>query len=243
MDWRPNVPVEGLLSQSPPALASHGGVLHMVRRGESDNLFHARSHGDNVWVEAKIVANPGQADPRTQSAPALASHNGLLHLVYRGDSNNLFHIWFDGHAWARSAAKIVANPGQADPRTQSAPALASHNGVLHLVYRGDSNNLFHIWFDGHAWARSAAKIVANPGQADPRTQSAPALASHNGVLHLVHRGDSNNLFHIWFDGHAWARSEAKIVDRPGLPDPRSQGAPALASYDGLLNMVHRERLQ
>ena len=186
----------------------------------------------------QVVANPGQADPRTQSAPALASYNGLLYLVYRGASDNLFYISFDGHRWARSATKIVANPGQADPRTQSAPALASYNGLLYLVYRGASDNLFYISFDGHRWARSATKIVANPGQADPRTQSAPALASYNGLLHLVHRGDSNSLMDITFDGNRWARSETEIVDWDAPYGP--QGPPALASHDDLLNMVHEE---
>jgi hypothetical protein len=188
----------------------------------------------------QIVANPGQADPRTQSAPALASYNGLLYLVYRGPSDNLFYISFDGHRWARSATKIVANPGQADPRTQSAPALASYNGLLYLVYRGPSDNLFYISFDGHRWARTSAPIAAGPGQRNPRTQSAPALASYNGLLHLVYRGDSDNLFHITYD-QAWARSATAIAAGPGQPDPQAPDAPVLAAHEGLLNMVHQEQ--
>ncbi len=41
MDWRPNVLIWGLLSQSPPALASHQGALHIVHRGDdSHSLWH-----------------------------------------------------------------------------------------------------------------------------------------------------------------------------------------------------------
>jgi hypothetical protein len=140
----------------------------------------------------------------------------------------------------RPSIQVVANPGQPDPRTQSAPALASYNGLLYLVYRGDSDRIFYISFDGNRWARSANPIVANPGQPDPRTQSAPALASYNGLLYLVHRGDSDSLWDITFDGNRWARSETEIVNRAAAPWDTTHGPPALASHDSLLHMVHEE---
>jgi hypothetical protein len=190
MDWRPNVPIRGVLSQSAPALASHKGVLHMVHRGDDSNdLWHARLDGSN-WIEYKIEG------PATQSAPSLASHEGVLHMVHRGsDSNDLWHArWNGAQHWPEYQIQ-----GQS---SQSAPALASHEDMLHMVHQGDgSNSLWHSAFDGSSWTArglssshvtSALNIVI-PDQA---SKAPPALASHGDMLRMVHLGDGSNM--IWY---------------------------------------------
>jgi hypothetical protein len=162
--------------------------------------------------------------------------------VYRGDSDRLFYISFDGNRWDRSANPIVANPGQADPRTQSAPALASYNGRLFLVYRGDSDRLFYISFDGNRWDRAETEIVDWGALFGPH--GPPALASHDGLLQMVHEEHDTNpnrafipsasiLLQSAFDGRSWTPADAEIV----IWELDFELLPALVSYNGMLRMV------
>jgi hypothetical protein len=65
MGWRLNVLIQGPLSQRPPALASHGGLLYMAHRGDDSNsLWYARFDG-SYWTENRIQG------PLSQSAPVL----------------------------------------------------------------------------------------------------------------------------------------------------------------------------
>jgi hypothetical protein len=201
-DWS-EYRIDGPLTQSAPALASHGGVLHMVHRGDDSNrIFHARWDGASHWPEYRIEGTSGHSAPLTQSAFALASHGGVLHMVHRGDdSNNLFHARWDGAShWPEY--RIEGTSGHSAPLSQGAPALASHGDLLHMVYQGDdSNHLWHSAFNGSSWTAhglsssnvtSALNIII-PGQA---SKAPPALASYDDMLRMVHLGDDSNM--LWY---------------------------------------------
>ena len=124
-------------SKGAPALAAHGGLLHMVHQGDSSNqLWHATFDGTS-WSDNKPV--PGQL---SKSPAALAEFNGLLHMVHLGDSSNhLWHSTFDGDAWAPN----IAIPYQL---SKAAPALAAFGGMLHMVHWDSSNTIWHSTSDG-----------------------------------------------------------------------------------------------
>src|SRR6185295_12383786 len=57
------------------------------------------------------------------------------------------------------------------------------------------------------------------------------LASHDGVLHMIHLGDtSNTIYHSTWDGSNWDQHEIR--------NQKAKAACALASHQGLLHMVH-----
>jgi hypothetical protein len=65
-----------------------------------------------------------------------------------------------------------------------------------------------------------------------KSKATPALAAFNGLLHMVHLGDtSNDIWHSTFDGAGWTLNVK-------IPDQKSKAAPALAVFDGRLHMVH-----
>jgi hypothetical protein len=102
-------------------------------------------------------------------------HNDLWHSVL--DLSNM--------TWSEKHIENQASWGN--------PALASFNGLLHMVHPGDSStNIWHSVFDGDQWSPN----VKIPNQA---SQTPPALAVFNGSLHMVHTGDSSNqLWHSQF---------------------------------------------
>ena len=68
---------------------------------------------------------------------------------------------------------------------------------------------------------------------DQLSWAAPALATYDGRLHMVHLGnESRDIWHSSSaDGQSWTRNIP-------VEGQLSKGYPALAGYDGLLHMVH-----
>lgn len=65
-----------------------------------------------------------------------------------------------------------------------------------------------------------------------KSKATPALAVFNGLLHMVHLGDtSNDIWHSTYDGTSW-RPNVRI------PDQKSKATPALVVFGGLLYLVH-----
>lgn len=117
-----------------PALAHHGGTLHIVHSGESsNNIWHAKRVSGNTWNTKQIE---GQ---NSKSSPAIASFNGQLHMVHLGDSSNdIWHsIYIDElDMWTEDKIKRQ--------KSKASPALAAFGDRLHMVHLGDSSNkIYH----------------------------------------------------------------------------------------------------
>ena len=137
------------------------------------------------------VRIPGQ---RAKAAPALSEYDGQLHMVHLGaSSNDIWHSMFDGQSWSTN----VRIPGQ---RAKASPALAVYGGKLHMVHLGaSSNDIWHSAFDGHTWSAeglsSRPTTFPNIRIPDQASKAAPTLSEYDGLLHMVHLGDSSN--DIW----------------------------------------------
>ncbi len=185
-----------------------------------DDSDHCEVAVDQVAPKSPWSDNVRIPNQKSKAPGALASHNGLLHLVHLGDSsNNIWYSVWGGESWSDN----IRIP---DQKSKAACALGSHNGLLHLVHLGDSsNNIWHSVWDGESWSDN----VRIPNQ---KSKAPCALASHNGLLHLVHLGDSsNNIWHSVWGGESWS-------DNIRIPDQKSKAACALGSHNGLLHLVH-----
>ena len=144
-----------------------------------DQVAPASPWSDNVPIR----------DQKSKAPPALASHDGVLHMVHLGDSSNtIYHSVWDGNDWQ-------PNNAIPDQKSKASCTLASHQGLLHLMHLGDtSNNIWHSVSDGRSWTTN----VRIPGQ---QSKAACGLASHLELLHLAHLGDtSNTIWHsMWED--------------------------------------------
>jgi hypothetical protein len=227
--WSQNVQIQGQSSRVRPALALFRGVIHMVHVGDlSNDIFWSTSTDGITWTTHPPI--PGQ---KSKAAPALAVFGDRLHMVHLGNSSN--DIWwsmYDGTSWT----KLDGTPGNEripGQQSKATPALAVLDGVLHMVHLGDSSNdLWWSVFDGTSWIKYFTGTPGNDRIQGQQSKAPPALAVLDGVLHMVHLGDSSNdLWWSTFHHRSW-ESNTRIRCQ------KSKVAPALATEAGRLHMVH-----
>ena len=114
--WSPRSAVPEAVSDAPPALAAHNGVVSMAFKGQSDNDIWFCEYKTKSWSKpAKLPVF------QTSAGPALGvGDTGMLHLVWKGASdNNIFAASrAPGKDWSSQTKIPVA-------ATSRSPALAS----------------------------------------------------------------------------------------------------------------------
>jgi hypothetical protein len=182
----------------------------------------------DAWTTNAVI--PGK---RSQSRPALAVFQGLIHMVRLDDSSNqlLWSVSADGVDW--SDDEVIP-----DQMSKAAPALAVYNNVLHMVHLGNSSNeLRWSMYDGISWKDSGG----NPGDQAIGTQTSratPALAVYNGVLHMVHLGSfTHEIWWSMYDGTSWRKYTGEPGDQK-IQGQLSKSPPSLAVLGNKLHMVH-----
>ncbi|AWZ05688.1 hypothetical protein DRB96_05980 [Streptomyces sp. ICC1] len=188
-----------------------GGLLPRVTLYDG-KVFLVYANVQGTSLEARVYT-PGEGWKEagrlpkgyTRSAPAIASHNGHLHVfsVVGRSADEVLHAVMDpAGKWAMSTDKIQDEPGGyiSSQRTYSdcVPAVAVHDGKLHLVtYRAsgrkailrvldDKNQLLHV---------ADVKLPVGPYRR-------LSLVSYGGKLHLIYT-HKDRLIHLAYDGSAW----------------------------------------
>ncbi|MFF2555389.1 hypothetical protein ACFVUS_30595 [Nocardia sp. NPDC058058] len=188
--WEDQQILGGAETSRGPSLIVFRDVLQAFWRGgehlitSNQNLYSA-VHGDTGW--SAPIGLPGMA---SAESPALAVLGDTLYLAHRGtkamlDDDKWIRLWSttNGVSWTSRA-----NP--ADAYSDLAPALAAHDGRLHLAWKSASGpEIWYSAFDGdHTWqppTRAAAF----------ETACSPALCSFRpsvgeNELHLAWRGST-----------------------------------------------------
>jgi hypothetical protein len=111
-------------------------------------------------------------------------------MVHLGDgSSDIYWSIFDGSRWNKPDGTPGNEPipGQ---RSSAAPALAEHNGSLHMVHLGDgSSDIYNsIYDDTNGWQ-------ANKRTYNNQSNFTPSLATLGGNLYMVHNDGSNRIQH------------------------------------------------
>ncbi|MFF7205390.1 hypothetical protein [Streptomyces sp. NPDC008141] len=152
--WSP--PVEGVhrYATCGVGMASHAGKMRYVTRRDSGGRLHAGA-----------VSPLGEPSERTSAAeawsaatPDLVSYKGTLYAVYRGREGTT------GLRMSRVPEDFADNPGDHEqweptwviPNSvgQIGPVAATHDGFLHVVYRGmedGGNCLMVVGYNGENW--------------------------------------------------------------------------------------------
>jgi hypothetical protein len=263
--WTPNTAIPDQLSKAAPALSASGTALHMVHLGDTSNqIWHSTYDGSEWSPNRKLLNQKSKASPG-------AAGNTMVHL---GDTSN--RIWISSPIGQENQILVDIDPvsgrggSNAPPAlalippgeipgeelamaykeaggtslryfflssrtgsrtgglSRAGPALAFHEGTLHMVHVGESStNLWHSIWDGRREVWVEKKIE---GQ---KSKAAPGLADYNGRLHMVHLGaSSNDIWHSVYDDDLRAWSEDKIQNQ------KSKASPALGVFRGVLHMVH-----
>ncbi|MEX2745985.1 FG-GAP-like repeat-containing protein [Rhizobium mongolense] len=218
-------------SDHAPALASHDGRLFMAWKGHDDhvNLMFSEDNG------ATFVGKQVFDDDTTDRAPALASHNGRLFIAWRGSGNENLNVAAVSLQTDASGAFSIGEQFEARATlgelSSDAPALASHRGRLFLAWKGFGNeeiNVGKVEILGNTAGGFRIGAVEDERKlAGEKTDTAPALASHNNRLFVSWKlaGDEELNMVVSSDGGATFAARRPFSDS-------SDHAPAAVSHAG-----------
>ncbi|MBB5916468.1 hypothetical protein BJY24_005380 [Nocardia transvalensis] len=188
--WEEQQILGGAETARAPSLTVFRGVLHAFWRGReqmltSDQNLYASARGDNGW--SAPIGLPGMA---SLDGPAVAVLGDTLYIAHRGtraplDDDKWIRLWSsaNGVSWTSRA-----NPP--DAYSDVAPALAAHDGQLHLAWKSASGpEIWYSSFDGDQSWLPPARVAAF------ETQCSPALCAFRPArgtqdLHLSWRGST-----------------------------------------------------
>ena len=169
----------------------------------------------------------------TSAAQALALHNGILFIAWKGSGNDNLNV-------ARVQATTLMGIDGVEgvdwkailPETSDGPpALASHNGRLFIAWRGSGNKNLNLAFSDDDGRTFKGKRVL-----DDTSDFAPALASHGGRLFIAWTGldEHLNVAKVTLFGNTAGGFGIEGLEGKNTLGDTSEAAPSLVS--------HRDRL-
>jgi hypothetical protein len=175
-----------------------GGIYHVFYDPNNPGNPHGPAFAGGSpeqWVSGGSGPSAAAGDPATMYTP-----NGQQHVFYRGNSNEIYHVFYDmstqtqhfdpPESWAPGAA---GNPG----------TLYTPNGQQHVFYRSSNGNLYQVFYDMNSrtlyppelWVLGYDGVSEPYGVAgDPATMYTP-----NGQQHVFYRGNDNGIHHVFYD--------------------------------------------
>jgi hypothetical protein len=203
LNWSGNQ-VLGTSSQTGASLAAFETSLHMVYLEDGSRVVRWWTFDGNTWTDQGTIPDLTIQPPHppqnlsTPVLPALVSFQNLIMVFTDPSSNELYMAIFNGTAWGTK----ISIRGQFSTRP---PKLSVFKGALHMVYLADTDHVCCSVFVGSVlpgsgggawWSRTRIRCR--------KSQSVPALAVHNGLLHMVQQEDgSDSILWSLYDGDEW----------------------------------------
>jgi hypothetical protein len=189
------------LSESGPALATFGDYLYCLHRGagSDEEIWWTRFNGTSWSPDVKMNAS-------TKNAPALAVHDGKLHVLYKWNKDNsIWYITFNGSSWSQTAKTNLA--------TNADPALAVYRNKLYFACKSSANN--KLWFG--EYPHGIREMTGYD------TTKGPSLAAMGDYLYLMLHGVDNKLWWARWNGSSWTNATP-------LPNHKTGVAPAIIGF-------------
>jgi hypothetical protein len=188
--WHAPSQIAGVASSVGPSLATYGGKLYAVWKGEGsdESLWYAYYDGTK-WSGQK----PGTSQTQIPSVgssmgAAIAEFNGKLYAVWKGEGSDesLWYAYYDGTKWSgqKPGTSQTQIPGIGIGSSMGA-AIAEFNGKLYAMWKGKDSDvsLYNANFDGTKWSAQANDIPGNTGpDTDTTLLQAPAGGYANYLL-------------------------------------------------------------
>jgi hypothetical protein len=143
----------------------------------------------SLVLEDKVVLGD-----TSDTAPALASHNGRLFIAWKGSGNNQLNLAFsddDGHSF-----KGTRTFGES---SELAPALGSHDGRLYYSWVGRGNkqlNVARVVLFGNTAGGFGIEGLEGGVVLEETSTEPPALGSGIGLLALAWKGEGEDLLNV-----------------------------------------------
>jgi photosystem II stability/assembly factor-like uncharacterized protein len=203
LNWSGDQPL-GPSSQAGASLAAFESALHMVYLEDGSHLIRWWMFDGTTWTDQGNIPDLTIQPPKppqnlsSPALPALVWFQNLIMVFPDPSSNELYMAMYNGTAWG---AKISIR-GQFSTRPAK---LSVFGGALHMVYLADTDHVCWSVFIGSVLAGSGGGAWWSRTRIRCRkSQSVPALAVHNGLLHMVQQGDgSDSIRWSLYDGDEW----------------------------------------
>ena len=170
-----------------PILAFQGGHLFLAaRRPDRTRRLQVALSTDNAATFGGTLISSETSD----AAPALASHDGLLMLAWKGSGNdNLSVAQVSLTVDAQEKTSITGLTGKTilDQTSDAAPAMASHDGRLFLAWKGSGNDNLSVMLSSDNGASFSGLYISSE-----TSDAAPTLVSHGGRLLIAWKGSGND---------------------------------------------------
>lgn len=203
LNWSADQPL-GPSSQSGASLAAFESTLQMVYLEDGPHVIRWWTFDGNTWTDQGAIQDltiQPPDPPQNLSSPvlpALVWFQNLIMVFTDPSSNELYMAMFDGMAWGTK----ISIRGQFSTRPAT---LSVFGGALHMVYLADTDHVCWSVYIGSVlpggrggawWSRTRMRCR--------KSQSVPALAMHNDLLHMVQQGDgSDSILWSLYDGDEW----------------------------------------
>ncbi|MEU5452579.1 hypothetical protein [Streptomyces californicus] len=204
--WSPHVAVRYNEILSSPALAVHGGKLHLGHR-TLDNKIQVTSSPDGVSWPTPPVTLPGISP----DSVALGVEAGVLLCGVRGMDTKLYLSPCKNGTWL----PFWEFP---DVRTYYPPAMANVGNTLYMAHTGLTGKVYMFVHDGRTWSYGDVGGVAVSG---------PALGVRNGTVHCAVQGQDGSIWLTYRTATGWSSWEK-------APGADLVSEPALAGHNGTL---------
>lgn len=200
---------------SAPALAVHGGKLHLAHRTLDNKILVTTSPDGATWPTPPVTL-PGL----TQDGPALHAKHNELYCAFRGVNNErLYSCVLRGGSWQRA---LDPHP---DLNTYYGPALTMIGSSPEMAHIGTNGATFiDIAVESNTWKRQ--------GSIGGKSEAAPALAVRGTTVYCAVLG---------LDGKIWLQSRNAGTSNPHwtgyqtVPGTvNAVSAPALATHNNTL---------
>jgi len=213
--WQDDIQIPNQKASSRVSLAALNGVVFMVHSGSDAST-------NQVWVSSFDEASQSwvpnyQVSYASKGTPAICAYNNHLYIVGVTPSTNQLWMATMTPTQAFSVAQPLTGQYSASP-----VSLSVYQNKMYMAHRaGTTPTVVYNSFDGASWGLDHTIL---DGSGTPIRAIEPALAAHDGYLHLVHitsTGASGTyVYWSYFDGTTWSAETTINGMTSPTQDPR-----------------------
>ncbi|CAL9661744.1 hypothetical protein SUDANB108_07046 [Streptomyces sp. enrichment culture] len=192
------------LNRQDLAVLTHRGHTTWAFNGDGHHTLRVKSTGPRVpfpegTVEAVERSGSTWGVPvslgwRSVTPPAVASHNGALHVLFVDPHHRVFWTRQESGGW-RAPEQVGGDV------SYHAPAVVSAHNKLYYALTGTDGGVYWRTLSGTTWSN----ITRFSGY---ETGLAPSLGVHNNWVWLTHLSTGGKPCHNVSDGNGWGRNYA-----------------------------------
>ncbi len=199
--WGAWTPAGSVLDQrEAPRLGARKGQFHLISRAPDGAVYQTQWSG-SAWGAGRRLGGSNDFAASDGRLGMVADANGVLHLVIRGRSQNLYHGRIETNGNFSGWSRI----GGATNRGQDLAVVADSAGTVHVMVVGMDGNLYWNRYKG-GW--STWKRVGGSG--DRGTQPVLAAGAGGDVISAVVGGSSVIYANKLDPGKGWRSSWSSV---------------------------------